>query len=105
MLYLLDFRVEYPATMSQKELFSIWAREADAALAAKQAGVVVDLWKCAGPGGRCDRIQFSRKVLLALLGAGGSAPDARLQVRGERLVAAERRHLHTHVLAVLLHDG
>ena len=48
MLYLLDFRVEYPATMTQKELFSIWAREADAALAAKQAGVVVDLWKCVG---------------------------------------------------------
>lgn len=48
MLYLLDFHVEYPATMSQKELFSIWARETDAALGAKQAGVVVDLWKCVG---------------------------------------------------------
>lgn len=48
MLYLLDFHVEYPATMVQKELFSIWAREADAALGAKEAGVVVDLWKCVG---------------------------------------------------------
>jgi muconolactone delta-isomerase len=48
MLYLLDFHVEYPATMHQKELFSIWAREADAAVGAKQAGVVVDLWKCVG---------------------------------------------------------
>lgn len=48
MLFLLDFHVEYPTTMSQKELFAIWAREADAALGAKQAGVVIDLWKCVG---------------------------------------------------------
>jgi muconolactone D-isomerase len=48
MLYLLDFHIEYPATMTQKELFSIWAREANAALGAKKAGVVVDLWKCVG---------------------------------------------------------
>jgi muconolactone D-isomerase len=48
MLFLLDFHVEYPAEMSQKELFAIWAREADAALGAKEAGVVVDLWKCVG---------------------------------------------------------
>lgn len=48
MLYLLDFNVEYPATMSQKDLFAIWAREADAALGAKEAGAVVDLWKCVG---------------------------------------------------------
>lgn len=48
MLYHLDFHVEYPAAMSQKDLFSIWAREADAALGAKKVGVVVDLWKCVG---------------------------------------------------------
>jgi muconolactone D-isomerase len=48
MLYHVDFRVEYPAAMSQKDLFSIWAREAEAALGAKKAGVVVDLWKCVG---------------------------------------------------------
>jgi len=48
MLYLLDFRVDYPPDMSQMQLFNIWAREADAALAAKKAGVVVDLWKCVG---------------------------------------------------------
>jgi muconolactone delta-isomerase len=48
MLFLLDFDVEYPATMSQKDFFSIWAREADAALGAKKAGVIVDLWKCVG---------------------------------------------------------
>jgi muconolactone D-isomerase len=48
MLYLLDFHVEYPSTMSQKELFTIWAQEADAAIGAKKAGAVVDLWKCVG---------------------------------------------------------
>ena len=48
MLYHLDFRVEYPAEMSQKDLFKIWAEEADAAIAAKAIGVVVDLWKCVG---------------------------------------------------------
>jgi len=48
MLYLLDFHIEYPAKMSQKDLFAIWAREADAALGAKSAGIIVDLWKCVG---------------------------------------------------------
>ncbi len=48
MLYHLDFKVEYPATMEQKDLFKIWAEEADAALGAKKAGVVVDLWKAVG---------------------------------------------------------
>ena len=48
MLYFLDFHVEYPAAMTQKELFTIWAREADAAIGAKEAGAVVDLWKCVG---------------------------------------------------------
>jgi muconolactone D-isomerase len=48
MLYHLDFTVEYSAAMSQRDLFAIWAKEADAALGAKQAGVVVDLWKCVG---------------------------------------------------------
>ncbi len=48
MLYHLDFRVEYSDGMSQKELFTIWEEEADAALGAKQGGTVVDLWKCVG---------------------------------------------------------
>src|SRR5689334_1979415 len=48
MLYHLDFHVEYPASMSQKDLFSVWAREAEAALDAKKAGVIIDLWKCVG---------------------------------------------------------
>jgi len=48
MLYHADFQIEYPASMSQREFFSIWAREAEAALGAKKAGVVIDIWKCVG---------------------------------------------------------
>ncbi len=48
MLYMLDFTVTYSAEMSQNDLFSIWAEEAEVALGAKKAGAIVDLWKCAG---------------------------------------------------------
>ncbi len=48
MLYLLNFTVEYSEPMGQQGLFAIWAEEADAALGAKEAGVVVDLWKVVG---------------------------------------------------------
>jgi len=48
MLFHLDFHVEYSADMSQNDLFTIWAEEAGAALGAKEAGVVVDLWKVVG---------------------------------------------------------
>jgi muconolactone delta-isomerase len=48
MLYHADFHVEYPASMSQKDFFSIWAGEAEAALGAKKAGVLIDIWKCVG---------------------------------------------------------
>lgn len=48
MLYLVDFNVEYGAAMSQQDLFRIWAEEAEVAIGAKKAGVVVDLWKCVG---------------------------------------------------------
>jgi muconolactone D-isomerase len=48
MLYHLDFQVEYSPEMSQKDLLTIWSKEADAALNAKSQGVVVDLWKCVG---------------------------------------------------------
>jgi muconolactone D-isomerase len=34
--------------MSQKDFFTIWAREAEAALGAKKAGLVIDIWKCVG---------------------------------------------------------
>ena len=48
MLYHLDFHVEYPGNMNQQELFALWSEEADVALQAKEAGIVVDLWKCVG---------------------------------------------------------
>lgn len=48
MLYHLDFHIEYAANMSQNDVFTIWAEEAETALEAKQQGVVVDLWKCVG---------------------------------------------------------
>ena len=48
MLYLLDFQVKYGPNMTQTDLFSIWSKEAETALEAKKAGVVVDLWKCVG---------------------------------------------------------
>ncbi len=48
MLFHLDFKVEYGADQSQQDLFKIWAEEADAALGAKAAGAVVDLWKVVG---------------------------------------------------------
>lgn len=48
MLYHLDFQIEYAANMSQQDLLMIWAEEAKAALDAKKAGVIVDLWKCVG---------------------------------------------------------
>src|SRR3982075_2738808 len=48
MLYLADFHIEYPTSMSQKDFFSIWAHEAEAALGAKKAGVIIDIWKCVG---------------------------------------------------------
>ncbi len=48
MLYHLAFRIEYAAEQTQRDLFRIWSEEADAALAAKEAGAVVDLWKVVG---------------------------------------------------------
>ena len=48
MLYHVDFHIEYPVSMSQKDFLSIWASEAEGALGAKKAGVVVDIWKCVG---------------------------------------------------------
>jgi muconolactone D-isomerase len=48
MLYHADFRIDYPASMSQKDFLSIWAKEAEAALGAKKAGIVLDIWKCVG---------------------------------------------------------
>ncbi|MEM1006137.1 MAG: muconolactone Delta-isomerase family protein [Pseudomonadota bacterium] len=48
MLYRLDFTVEYDSGMQQQGLLGVWAEEAEAALGAKSAGVVLDLWKIVG---------------------------------------------------------
>jgi muconolactone delta-isomerase len=48
MFYHVDFHIEYPASMSQKDFLSIWASEVEGALGAKKAGLVVDIWKCVG---------------------------------------------------------
>lgn len=48
MLYRLDFTVEYDSSMQQQGLLGVWAEEAEAALGAKHAGVVKDLWKVVG---------------------------------------------------------
>jgi muconolactone D-isomerase len=47
-LYHLEFTVGYGADMSQQDLFDIWQEEAGVAIGAKEAGVVVDLWKVVG---------------------------------------------------------
>lgn len=44
LFFWLTFSVEYSG-MLQDDLFRIWSEEAKAALAAKKAGVVVDIWK------------------------------------------------------------
>ena len=48
MLFHLTFTVEYGDAQGQRDLFGVWAKEADVALGAKDAGVVVDLWKVVG---------------------------------------------------------
>lgn len=48
MQYMVFFEVNQPTDMSQAELYQIWNDEADAALGAKEAGVVKGLWKAAG---------------------------------------------------------
>ena len=48
MLYHLEFTVEYGASMSQQDLFRVWAEEAPVAIGAKAAGALVDLWKVVG---------------------------------------------------------
>jgi muconolactone D-isomerase len=79
MLYHADFHIEYPASMSQKDFFSIWAREAEAALAAKKAGVVIDIWKCVG----------SRRVIAVVK---VDSPDALDQILLDLPIMKEHGH-------------
>lgn len=48
MLYMVRFDITQPDSMSTDRLYEIWNGEAKAALEAKAAGAVVDLWKVAG---------------------------------------------------------
>jgi len=47
MLYVLNFTVEYRG-LSQPELLKIWVKEAQAALAARDQGLVKEIWKVVG---------------------------------------------------------
>ena len=42
------FDITQPDTISPERFYEIWTEEAKAALGAKEAGAVVDLWKVAG---------------------------------------------------------
>ncbi len=71
MLFHLDFHVEYSAEMSQNDLFDVWAEEAGVALGAKDAGVVVDLWKVVGERrviviAKVDSMEMLDQILLDL---------------------------------------
>jgi muconolactone delta-isomerase len=48
MQFLVRFDVHQHPDWSNRELFEMWDREADAALAAMDAGAVTQLWKVAG---------------------------------------------------------
>ena len=44
MLYILRFTVEYRG-LSQPELLKVWVKEAQVALAAREQGMVKEIWK------------------------------------------------------------
>lgn len=48
MLFFVRFDVTQPNNVSNSELVEIWRREAEAALGARDAGAVTNLWKVAG---------------------------------------------------------
>jgi muconolactone delta-isomerase len=88
MLYMCDVKVEYPASMSQRDLFTIWAQEADAALGAKQAGLIVGLWKCVG----------ERRVIVIL---DVESPDVLDQITLDLpIMVALGHHVHIDVTAL-----
>jgi muconolactone delta-isomerase len=47
-LFFVRFDITQPSDVSNSDLVDIWKREAEAALAAKAAGAVKQLWKVAG---------------------------------------------------------
>jgi len=48
MLFLLKAHLEKPQNMSNKEFYSIWLKEAEAAVAAHKAGLIRAIWKVPG---------------------------------------------------------
>lgn len=47
-MFFVRFEVRQPTSLGNAELIDIWKREAEAALAAMEAGAVTHLWKVAG---------------------------------------------------------
>jgi muconolactone delta-isomerase len=48
MLFMLKARVEKPADISNKEFYTVWSAEAEAALQAANEGVIKEIYKAAG---------------------------------------------------------
>ena len=48
MLIMFKARINKPADMSNKDFYTVWRKEAEAALGAKEAGVIKSIWKVAG---------------------------------------------------------
>jgi len=48
MLFMLKSHIAKPETLSNKEFYSIWRQESEAALAAVKAGAIKGIWKVAG---------------------------------------------------------
>ncbi len=48
MLLMFKARINKPADMSNKDFYTVWRKEAEAALGAKEAGVIQGIWKVAG---------------------------------------------------------
>lgn len=48
MLVLFKARINKPADMSDKDFYTVWRKESEAALAAVEAGAIKAIWKVAG---------------------------------------------------------
>ena len=48
MLFMLKANIAKPANVSNKEFYSVWRQESEAALAAVKGGAIKGIWKVAG---------------------------------------------------------
>ena len=48
MLFMLKANIAKPANVSNKEFYSVWRQESEAALGAVKAGAIKGIWKVAG---------------------------------------------------------